>query len=81
MTYKGGEYSIDQLFLEIKKQSKREKIQTQGEYNSLVDDVVDEKIGYGFFSENEDTEQLKNSLRSRWSEVEEKIDQIDRYLG
>lgn len=81
MTYKGGEFSAEQLFLELKNSVKEEKIQTQGEFNSLVDGLIDEKISYGFFSEDEDLEQLKKSLKSRWMEIEENIEKINRYIG
>jgi len=81
MTYQGGEFSTESLFEELKEKAKEEKVQTLGEFKALVDDLVEEKKTYGYFSEDEDTVQIKKTLESRWLEVEKSIGQIERYLG
>ena len=81
MTYQGGEFSIQDLFEEARRRSKEEKVQTFGEFKSLVDDLVEEKKSFGFFSDHEDIVQIKKSLESRWSEVQKSVGEISRVLG
>jgi hypothetical protein len=73
MTYTGGEYSQENLFEELKRQSKAENIKSYDEYVELVDNLVEEKISYGFFLDQEDTEQIKSDLAQRWSEIERRM--------
>lgn len=73
MTYQGGEYSFKELYDEIKKKAKDELIQSDYEYIDLIDQILEEKKGYGFFSEDEDLEQLKNDLELMWPEVEREL--------
>lgn len=69
VTYTGGEYSVDALFRELSRQVEDENIKTYDEYRGLVDLIVEEKMSYGFFTENEDLEQLKSDLLSKWPEI------------
>lgn len=71
MTYTGAEYSTEALMRELKRQVEEEDIRTIDGYNDLIDLLVEEKKSYGFFTEDEDLEQLKSSLSSRWNEVQE----------
>jgi len=70
MTYTGSEFSLEQLFLELKKQSRSENVQSYDEYIDLVDNLVEEKKNYGFLVDEEDLEQIKQDLELRWVEVE-----------
>ena len=63
MTYQGGEYSFKELYSEIKKKAKDEAIQSDYEYTDLIDQVLEEKKNAGFFSEDEDLEQLKADFK------------------
>lgn len=74
MTYTGAEYSSEDLFHELSRQVEQENIHSVEEYNDLVDLLVEEKKSYGFFTEDEDLEQLKGSLRLRWDEVRRKME-------
>jgi hypothetical protein len=70
MVYQGGEYSFKELLGEIKTRAKESAVQSDYEYVDLVEEVVEEKKNEGFFSEDEDLEQLKNDLKLVWPEVE-----------
>jgi len=74
--YTGGEAGESGLFREIKKAAENEKIRTFEEYRSLVDDIVEDKIDQGFLDKNEDVEQMKHNLESRWSEIESGLEKV-----
>jgi hypothetical protein len=71
MVYQGGEYSFKDLYKEIKKKAKDEGVQSDYEYMDLVDQLIEEKKNLGFFSEDEDLEQLKDDLEAIWPELEQ----------
>lgn len=71
LTYSGAEYSEESLFEEIKEAARRERISTLVQYRDLIDEIVEEKRIYGFFSDDEDLTQVKKDLESHWAEVEE----------
>lgn len=73
MTYTGAEYSLENLFLELKKQAKNENVQSYDEYTELVDNLIEEKKSYGFLSDEEDLEQIKRGLELRWHEIERSL--------
>lgn len=75
MVYLGAEYSSEDLFQELKKQVEEENVRSFEQYSDLIDLLVEEKKSYGFFAEDEDLEQLKDSLLLRWNEVQERINQ------
>jgi len=70
LTYSGAEYSEESLFDEIKEAAKRERISTLVQYRDLIDEIVEEKRIYGFFSDDEDLSQVKKDLEARWEEME-----------
>lgn len=78
MTYQGGEYSFKDLYKEIKNKAKDEGIQSDYEYLDLIDQLVEEKKNSGFFSEDEDLEQLKNDLEAMWLEVEQYLQKLQK---
>ena len=69
LTYSGAEYSAESLFDEIKEAAKRERISTLVQYRDLIDEIVEEKRIYGFFSDDEDLSQVKKDLEARWEEI------------
>lgn len=71
MTYQGGEYSFRELLNEIKRKAKENAIQSDYEYTDIVEELIEEKKNAGFFSEDEDLEQLKSDLMLMWPEVEQ----------
>lgn len=73
MTYTGAEYSIENLFQELRKQVKLENVQNFEAYSDLVDNLIEEKKSYGFLADEEDLTQIKRDLELRWMEVETKI--------
>lgn len=73
-TYTGGEYDQEQLFSELRGRVAFERIGSYEEYEDLVDELVEEKRGYGFFHPDEDLEQIKSDLNSRWGEIEEQLE-------
>lgn len=75
LTYTGGEYSPEDLLHELKERVKNENVRTYESYCDLVDELIEEKKGYGFFSEEEDLIQLEDDLKARWPEIENKLEQ------
>lgn len=69
MTYTGGEYSVQDLFNELKKEVKQQGIGTYEGYLDAVDVLLEEKVSYGFFSANEDLGQIRSVLEQRWHEI------------
>ena len=69
MTYSGGEYSVESLFRELKKQIQLENVHVYEEYMGLVDNLIEEKKGYGFFTDEEDLEQFRDDLLLKWKEI------------
>lgn len=78
MVYQGAEYSFKNLYNEIKKKAKNEAIQSDYEYTELIDDLIEEKKNAGFFSEDEDLEQLKDDLILMWPEVEQYLQELQK---
>ena len=70
MTYTGAEYSLESLYHQLLSQARYEKIKSYEEYKELVDQMIEEKKSYGFFTEDEDTVQLKHDLELRWPDIE-----------
>lgn len=73
MAYTGGEYSFQELYKELKKKVFGEGVQSDYEYESLIEDLIEDKKKQGFLSEDEDLEQLKSDLMLMWPEVEREI--------
>ncbi|HEX8974019.1 MAG TPA: hypothetical protein VF817_00855 [Patescibacteria group bacterium] len=73
MTYTGAEYSIEQLFDELKKQVRTENVRDFEAYRDLVDNLIEEKKSYGFFADEEDLVQLKRDLEARWLEIDRSL--------
>lgn len=69
LAYKGAEFSPENLFEEIKETVARERINSIIQYKDLIDEIVEEKRIYGFFSDDEDLAQIKKNLELRWPEV------------
>lgn len=69
MPYVGGEYSEQDLLQELKKTAREQGVRTYEEYIDMVDEIIEEKRGYGFFSANEDLVQLRSTLEERWKEI------------
>lgn len=74
MTYQGAEFSVQDLFEELRQRAKNEKTMTLAGYSDLVDELIEEKKSYGFFSDDEDLVQLKTNLEEMWPLIE-------KYLG
>lgn len=73
MIYQGAEFSIQDLFEELRQRAKNEKTMTLAGYSDLVDELVEEKKNYGFFSDDEDIVQIKTSLKDMWPLIEKDL--------
>lgn len=69
------EPSIESLFAELKKRACKEGISTYEEYVELVDQLVMEKLGDGYFLDEEDLVQIKIDLAGRWPEIKDKLEE------
>lgn len=67
------EPSVESLFQELRKRAQNEGISSYDEYVDLVDGLVMEKLGDGFFLQDEDLVQIKMDLAQRWPEIEEEL--------
>jgi hypothetical protein len=79
MTYLGGEFSVGQLLEELKHRAKIENVRTQADYEAIIDDLIEDKKDYGFFSENEDLQQIRANLRMYWHEVEGVLEPVSEF--
>ena len=70
MVYEGSEYSEEALFKDLKGRVETENVLDYEGYEELVDEIIEEKKRYGFFSEEEDLEQVKHNLKRRWLDIE-----------
>jgi len=69
-----AEFSIQDLLKEIKENALRERISSIVQYRDLIDEIVEEKRIYGYFSDDEDTTQVKKDLELLWPEVRNVLD-------
>jgi hypothetical protein len=67
------ENSNHDIFEEIKEAAVREGVSDAIQFRDLIDEIVEEKRIYGFFSDDEDIDQIKMDLERRWPEVSGKI--------
>lgn len=70
MMYIGGEISVQSLFEELKKQALHERISDINQYKELMENLIEEKKGYGFLDDDEDLPQMAYDLMLKWPEVE-----------
>lgn len=70
MTYEGAEYSTTDLFAEVREAATREGVSSLAQFRDLIDEIIEEKRIYGFFSDDEDLTQIKENLERRWTEIE-----------
>ncbi|MFA6973217.1 MAG: hypothetical protein WC238_00560 [Parcubacteria group bacterium] len=70
MTYQGAEFSTNDLFGEVRETAVREGVSSLTQFRDLIDEIVEEKRIYGFFSDDEDLTQVKENLEARWQEIE-----------
>jgi hypothetical protein len=61
------------LFEELKVRAREEGIRSYEEYTDLVDELVNEKLGYGFFATGDDLVQIRRDLEMMWPQLEEKL--------
>ncbi len=73
MTYKGGEFSFEALYGELKNKVIAEKIESIGQYKEMVENLIEEKKSYGFLDESEDWPQLVRDLLAKWPDLEKEI--------
>ena len=57
------------LLKELKNAVKKQGVSSYEEYMDIVDELIEEKKNYGFFSENEDLTQIKNNLERQWHDL------------
>jgi acetyl-CoA carboxylase alpha subunit len=69
-----AEPTIQELLLVLKHRARENAVFSYDAYADLVDEVVNERLGYGEFDTNEDIESLKDELLQRWPEVERYIE-------
>lgn len=63
-------FSLENLYEEIKEAAVRERINSIVQYKDLIDEIVEEKRIFGFFSDDEDLEKVKKELEIKWPETE-----------
>jgi hypothetical protein len=70
-----GEYSVRDIFTEIKETALRERLGSFAQYRDLIDEIVEQKRIYGFFDADEDTTQIKKYLELMWPEIKDVLEQ------
>jgi|GEM_PF-683153 len=69
-----AEYSVRDIFSEIKETALRERLISFAQYRDLIDEIVEEKRIYGFFDDDEDTTQIKKDLELTWPETRDVLE-------
>lgn len=63
-------FNLEATFQEVLRRREEQGAYSQEEYDQLVEDVIDEKISNGELSPDDDIEEWKEQLRTRWFEVQ-----------
>lgn len=63
-------FNLEATFQEVLRRREEQGAYSQEEYDQLVEDVIDEKISNGELSPDDDVEEWKEQLRTRWFEVQ-----------
>ena len=66
-------FNINQAYAEIKQQGEAQAITTKEAYDVLVEQYINEKIDLGEIDSDQDTEQIINSLQSRWDDYHDNL--------
>lgn len=76
MTYTPNANNISQQTLldEVVQRAREEGINSQVEYDALIDELLQERESQGAMGPDEDTEQLRSDLSMRWSEVQQSLE-------
>lgn len=74
MTYQGAEYTVENLYEEVKEAAVRERVFSIEQYRDLIDEIIEDKRIYGFFSDDEDLAQVKKDLELKWPEIEKSLE-------
>jgi hypothetical protein len=69
-----AEYSVQDIFSEIKETALRERLSSFAQYRDLVDEIVEEKRIFGFFDDDEDTTQIKKDLELMWPKTKDVLE-------
>jgi len=69
-----AEYSVRDIFSEIKETALRERLSSFAQYRDLIDEIVEEKRIYGFFDNDEKTTQVKKDLELMWPETKDVLE-------
>lgn len=80
MTYTGGEFTVEDLFRDLKKRVREEFVSNFNDYVDLIEDFLQEKEGYGFFTADEDLVQIRRDLEGRWPEIKDEIESVSKVL-
>jgi hypothetical protein len=60
----------EQFFNQIKNRAKGEGVSSSEEWNDIVEEMINERLGVGEFDKDEDLEGLKEALKTRYEEYE-----------
>jgi len=66
-------FNLEQAYKEIKEQGQAQAITTKEAYDALVEDFINDKIDLGEIDSDQDTEQIINSLQSRWDDYHDNL--------
>ncbi|MEK7598616.1 MAG: hypothetical protein AAB487_02675 [Patescibacteria group bacterium] len=69
-----AEYSVRDIFSEIRETALRERLSSFTQYRDLIDEIVEEKRIYGLFDDDEDTTQIKKDLELMWPETKDVLE-------
>lgn len=67
-------FDLDAVFKSILARMETQGEFTQGLYNELVDEVIDEKLDMAELDQDDDIEEYKEQLRARWPEAQESLE-------
>jgi hypothetical protein len=66
-------FTAQSLFEELRERARNEGVQTYEEYSALASELINEKMGYGFFATGDDVVQLQRDLELTWPAFEARL--------
>ncbi len=64
--------SLQSLYFQLRARVRAQGVESYDEYIDMVDELLQEKLGYGFFDKHDDMAQVQKDLEMMWPEIEKR---------
>lgn len=65
-----NDVSVQSLYYQLRARVRTQGVETYDEYIDMVEELLQEKLGYGFFDKHDDMAQIQKDLEMMWPEIE-----------